>query len=421
MHSPDAVTATGRHTRGLRWRPTSRPSTGTGATRAGRSRSARAGDHALGSPSITVRSPHAGPADERTDDLMSTTPDDDSVLLHRDGRVGRLVLNRPRSINALTHPMVRALDGALAAWEQDPSVSAVVLSGAGERGLCAGGDIRAIRKDVLAGGSGAQDFWGDEYRLNARIARYPKPYVAAMDGIVMGGGVGVSAHGGIRVVTERSLVAMPEVAIGFVPDVGGTWLLARAPGELGTHLALTAGRMGPGDALLCGFADHVVPAERLGDFLASLAETEPQQAVAEFAVAAPEAALAVHREWIDSCYAADSVEEIVERLRSCGVPEAKEAADLVLDHSPTALKATLAALRRARSLTSLEQALDQEYRVACALAAASPDFAEGVRALVVDKDRSPRWSPRTLEEVEPGDVERLFAPLGEGELGLAEG
>ncbi|MCM2579636.1 enoyl-CoA hydratase/isomerase family protein [Streptomyces meridianus] len=352
---------------------------------------------------------------------MAATPDDDSVLLRRDGRVGRLVLNRPRSINALTHPMVRALDDALVAWEQDASVAAVVLSGAGERGLCAGGDIRAMREDVLAGGSGAQDFWRDEYRLNARIARYPKPFVAAMDGIVMGGGVGVSAHGGIRVVTERSTVAMPEVAIGFVPDVGGTWLLARAPGELGTHLALTAGRMGPGDALLCGFADHFVPAARLGPFLEALAEIEPQQAVAEFAGTAPESALAAQREWIDTCYAADSVEEIVERLRSSGVPEAKEAADLILDHSPTALEATLALLRRARSLSGLEQALDQEYRVACALAAASPDFAEGVRALVVDKDRSPRWSPRTLEDVAQEDVECLFAPLGDGELGLAEG
>lgn len=350
---------------------------------------------------------------------MATTQDDDSVRVRRDGRVGRLTLNRPRSINALTHAMVRAVDTALAEWEQDPSVEAVVLSGAGERGLCAGGDIRAMREDVLAGGSGARDFWRDEYRLNARIARFPKPYVAAMDGIVMGGGVGVSAHGGVRIVTERSTVAMPEVAIGFVPDVGGTWLLARAPGELGTHLALTAGRMGPGDALLCGFADHFVPAERLDAFLRSLADTDPRQAVGAFAVAAPGPALAEHRDWIDACYAADSVEEIVERLRSCGVSEAKEAADLILDHSPTALKATLAALRGARALGSLEEVLDQEYRVACALAGSSPDFAEGVRALVVDKDRSPRWSPRTLEDVATGDVERLFVSLGERELGLA--
>ena len=161
------------------------------------------------------------------------------VLLRTEGRPGFLTLNRPRAIKALTHPMVLAVDAALTDWEHDPAVTTVVIKGAGERGLCAGGDIRAIHDDARAGGSASAAFWRDEYRLNARIARYPKPYVALMDGIVMGGGVGVSAHGSVRVVTERSRVAMPETGIGFVPDVGGTYLLGRAPGELGTPLALT--------------------------------------------------------------------------------------------------------------------------------------------------------------------------------------
>lgn len=169
------------------------------------------------------------------------------VLVHTEGRAGFLTLNRPRAINALTHAMVRRIDEALTAWEHDPAVETVVIRGAGERGLCAGGDIRAIHDDARAGGTATPDFWRDEYRLNAKIARYPKPYVAFMDGIVMGGGVGVSGHGSVRIVTERSRIAMPETGIGFVPDVGGTYLLSRAPGELGTHLALTGAQADAAD------------------------------------------------------------------------------------------------------------------------------------------------------------------------------
>ncbi len=185
------------------------------------------------------------------------------VLLRTEGRAGFVTLNRPRALNALTHAMVLAVDEALTAWEHDPAVETVVIDGAGERGLCAGGDIRAIHDDARAGGTASAAFWRDEYRLNARIARYPKPYVALMDGIVMGGGVGISAHGSHRVVTERSRVAMPETGIGFVPDVGGTYLLGRAPGELGTHLALTGTPVGAADAILAGLADRYVPAAGL--------------------------------------------------------------------------------------------------------------------------------------------------------------
>lgn len=349
------------------------------------------------------------------------TPGDAPVLLHREGRAGHITLNRPRALNALTHAMVLLIDEALAAWEEDDDVSVVVLSGAGERGLCAGGDIRAIHDDVQGGGGAdSAAFWRDEYRLNARIARYPKPYVALMDGVVMGGGVGLSAHGGVRVVTERSAVAMPETAIGFVPDVGGTRLLSRAPGGLGTYLALTALPAGPGDAVLCGLADHCVPSDRLGDFAAALADGDVTGALGRFAEPAPRPALAEHREWIDSCCTADTVEEVVERLRAHGSPEAKEAAGVIGEKSPTALKVTLAALRRARHLGSLEEALDQEYRVSCAMLSV-PDLVEGVRARVVDKDRDPRWSPDRLSDVTDEDVARCFAPLGDGELGLAAG
>ncbi|MGC9540689.1 enoyl-CoA hydratase/isomerase family protein [Streptomyces sp. UG1] len=345
---------------------------------------------------------------------------EEPVLLHTTGRAGRIILNRPRALNALTHAMVRRIDEALTAWEHDPAVETVVITGAGERGLCAGGDIRAIHDDARDGdGTAAAAFWRDEYRLNARIARYPKPYVALMDGIVMGGGVGLSAHGAFRVVTERSRIAMPETGIGFVPDVGGTHLLGLAPGELGTHLALTGAQIGARDAMLCGLADHYVPSAALGDLVADLAESPVRDALARHARhSPPPGELAEWRDWIDACYAADTVEAIVDRLFTCGDPAAKEAAETLLAKSPTALKVTLAALRRARRLGALERVLDQEFRVSCA-ALACPDLVEGVRAQIIDKDRAPRWSPATLPEVTEADVERFFASLGERELGLA--
>lgn len=341
-----------------------------------------------------------------------------AVLTQVRGKVGTLTLNRPRALNSLTHAMVRDLAAALTAWERDGAVETVVIEGAGERGLCAGGDIRAIYQDARVGGTASLDFWRDEYLLNAQIARFPKPYVALMDGIVMGGGVGVSAHGSVRVVTERSQVAMPEVGIGFVPDVGGTHLLASAPGEVGTHLALTTDRMGPGAALAYGFADHYLPAAQLPAFTAALTTTPAADAVARFAEPAPADELAEHRAWIDACYAADSVEEIVSRLENHGAPAAKEAAERIMGKSPTALKVTLSALRRARRLGALEPVLDQEYRVSCA-ALSTPDLVEGVRAQVIDKDRRPRWNPAHLSEVDPAEVERYFADLGPRELGLA--
>ncbi|MFE6843506.1 enoyl-CoA hydratase/isomerase family protein [Streptomyces sp. NPDC057686] len=337
---------------------------------------------------------------------------DDTVLLATDGRTGLITLNRPRALNALTHPMVLRIDAALRAWEQDPAIDQVLIRGAGERGLCAGGDIRAIHDDAKAGTAASADFWRDEYRLNARIARYPKPYVALMDGIVMGGGVGVSAHGSVRVVTERSRVAMPETGIGFVPDVGGTYLLGRAPGLLGTHLALTGTAVGAADAMLCGLADHFVPAARLAELTAALAGSSAGEVLAHFAAAPAPGELAERRDWIDRCYAADTVEEIVERLLAEGDPAAKETAETLLAKSPTSLKVTLAAVRRARALGPLEQVLVQEYRVSCN-ALRAPDLVEGIRAQVVDKDRNPRWSPPALADVCDADVERFFAPLGE--------
>ncbi|MEU2294430.1 enoyl-CoA hydratase/isomerase family protein [Streptomyces bacillaris] len=362
--------------------------------------------------------------------------DDRPVLLETRGRSLHINLNRPRAINALTHTMVRLIDEALTAAERDGTVTSVVLTGAGERGLCAGGDIRALHDDTRAGGRASLDFWRDEYRLNARIARFPMPYVALMDGIVMGGGVGVSAHGSLRIVTERSRVAMPETVIGFVPDVGGTHLLAAAPGELGTHLALTGRAVGAADALLCGLADHYVPARRLPELTEALAASVTAEEVArtvrgfaEEPSTAEPGELAAQRDWIDACYATDSVEEIVRRLEgtvaSASASTAHAAADVVAElgeRSPLALKVTLAAVRRAARLGSLEAVLDQEFRVSARIRE-EPDFVEGVRARIIDKDGSPRWKPATLAEVDDSTVARFFAPLGpdEPELGLAPG
>ena len=344
----------------------------------------------------------------------------DDVLFRTSGRAAHIALNRPGALNSLTHDMVLRIDAKLTEWEHDPAVGTVVITGEGERGLCAGGDIRAIHDDARDGdGSAAAAFWRDEYRLNARIAHYPKPYVALMDGIVMGGGVGVSAHGSVRIVTERSRIAMPETGIGFVPDVGGTHLLALAPGELGTYLALTGAQIQAADALLCGLADQYMPSASLRSFVDDLAVLPVREALARHVQAPPPGELAGHRGWIDSCFSAGTAEEIVQRLLAQGGPAAKETAETLLRKSPTALKVTLAAVRRARRLGPLERVLDQEYRVSLACLHA-PDLVEGVRAQVIDKDRNPKWSPAALAEVTDADVERFFTPLGERELGLAD-
>ncbi|MEO7077449.1 MAG: enoyl-CoA hydratase/isomerase family protein [Rhodococcus sp. (in: high G+C Gram-positive bacteria)] len=340
------------------------------------------------------------------------------VLFDLRGGVGRITLNRPKAINALNHAMVLDIAPQLEKWAVDDEVELVLLTGAGERGLCAGGDIVSIYHDAKEGGSGSKVFWRDEYILNAAIARFPKPYVAIMDGVVMGGGVGLSAHANTRIVTDRSKIAMPEVGIGFIPDVGGTFLLSRAPGELGTHLGLTTARMGAGDAIAAGFADHYIPSDKLPDFYAALETGTLADALASFTEPAPTSSLDAARSWIDAAYSADTVEEIVDRLRRSEVPDAHKAADDIESKSPVALKVTLKSLRRAADAASLEEVLDDEYRVSSA-SLDSHDLVEGIRAQVVEKDRNPKWSPPTLADVTSEDVDRYFAPLGAAELGLS--
>ena len=334
----------------------------------------------------------------------------DDVLFERRGTLGHIVLNRPRALNALTHPMVLAIASVLERWAVDDGVSTVLLTGAGERGLCAGGDIVALYRDATGGdGAAAEQFWRDEYAMDARIAAYPKPFVAIMDGVTLGGGVGISAHAAHRIVTERSTVGVPETTIGYVPDVGGTWLLSRAPGELGTYLALSGTSVGPGDAIALGLADVFVPSERLPALIEALAAGDGAEALGAFAEQPPPPELLPEREWIDEVFAGDDLAGILGRLQG------REIAGTIAAKSPTALAVTLAALRRARALPNLGAVLAQDLRVSMR-SLRSHDFGEGIRAQVIDKDRSPRWQPATVAEVTPGLVESFFAPL-DRELG----
>ena len=337
------------------------------------------------------------------------TGESDEILTRACDGARFLILNRPKAINSLTHSMVNTMRSVLRDWEHDDDVGAVVLEGAGDRGLCAGGDIVAIYHSARSDGVEARQFWYDEYVLNGYIARYPKPYVALMDGIVMGGGVGVGAHASTRVVTDTTKMAMPEVGIGFVPDVGGTYILSRAPGNLGLHAALTGAPFSGSDAIAMGFADHYVPHEALGDFARAIADDGVDQAIKQYAVAPPQSELVVQRSWIDECYAGETVVDIVAALRGHDAGPANDAANLIATRSPMSLAVALEAVRRARRFETLEDALRQEYRVSCATLR-SHDLVEGIRAQVIDKDRNPQWSPSSLSAVSAADVEAFFAP-----------
>lgn len=338
------------------------------------------------------------------------TGQSDEILTRIDDGVGLVTLNRPKAINSLTQQMVDALTDVLTGWESDDAVRAVVLDGAGERGLCAGGDVVAIYHSARKDGVEARRFWHDEYLLNGRIGRYPKPYVSLMDGIVMGGGVGVGAHGSVRVVTETSKMAMPEVGIGFVPDVGGAYLLSRAPGELGLHAALTGAPFSGADAIALGFADHYVPHSELEAFTRAIVADGVDSAVAAHGIEPPPSDLAAQRDWIDACYSGETVADIVAALRSHDAEAGQDAANLIGTRSPIALSVTLQAVRRAAKLDTLEDVLTQDYRVSSA-ALRSPDLVEGIRAQLVDKDRNPKWSPATLAAVTAAEVEEYFDPV----------
>jgi enoyl-CoA hydratase len=344
------------------------------------------------------------------------------LIVRREGSAGIIRLNRPKAINAMTLEMSIGIDAALDLFEKDPAVALVLLEGAGERGLCAGGDIRGLYESSRAGGDLGKMFWRQEYIMNARIAKYPKPYVAFMDGLVMGGGVGLSAHGRHRVVTEKTKLAMPEVGLGFFPDVGGTWLLTRSPGELGAYFGLTGQTMNGPDAIHARFADAVVPSTKLPVLRDVLTKVRPGTASREvetliggFATGENSGPVAAMQPSIDRWFAHDRMQDIVAALQQDGSALAQATLKTLNEKSPRGMVVTLKLLRLARNAASLEECLVREYRAALQVFA-SDDFREGVRAAVIDKDRNPRWSPPRIEDVTPEMLAPYLAEIGADEL-----
>lgn len=347
---------------------------------------------------------------------VSPSVPESRVIVRVEGALGRLTLDRPEAINALDLGMIRDLTAALERWRHDSDVEIVLIDGAGERGLCAGGDVRALRDQIVAGRADlAAEFFRAEYALNLLIARYPKTIVAFADAVTMGGGIGLAGHAAIRVVTERSRLAMPETRIGFTPDVGGTHLLARAPGRVGEYLGLTGATMTASDAVYAGFADYLVPSDRLDALREALAHRADPTGTAELVLLFDEtpapAPLAAEREWIDDAFSAESPAAVLQRLARRHEPAASQAAETLEALSPTALAVTLDAVREARG-GELRDALIGEYRRVMWFCERHPDLVEGIRAQLVDKDRSPRWQPATIAELAPDAAlaARSFTP-----------
>ena len=343
------------------------------------------------------------------------------------GHLGIITLNRPKALNSLTRLMCESIRIQLNDWADDDEVAQVLIRGAGERGLCAGGDVASVYWEMVEyqsqdGGPllpqgqpahqvtfPSEDFFAVEYAMNLTIAEYSKPYIALMDGVVLGGGIGVSAHGSHRIVTERSRIGMPETTIGLSPDVGGTYLLARAPGQLGLHAGTTGIHFSGSDGIHLGLADFFVASEKLGELTDALT-TQPVDSVLESYSDKHEPSPLAEADWIDQAYAHQNVTEVLAALDELAtdIPEAGSTAELLRGKSPTMVKVAFEAVRRARELT-LAEALTQEFAVTMN-ALRSHDFREGIRAQIIDKDRSPQWNPAALEEVSDELVELYFVP-----------
>ena len=354
------------------------------------------------------------------------------ILAVRRGGLAEVTLNRPAALNALDLGMCRSLDAHLAAWQEDAAVRAVLVRGAGGRAFCAGGDVRTVWQARRDGGAAAArrlgaEYFRTEYRLDRRVARFPKPYISVLDGITMGGGAGISLHGSCRIVSERLALAMPETVLGLFPDIGASVFLNRCPGRIGCYLGLTGARLGAADALYCGLATHYVPAGRLpelGEALAGLswrsgAETDQlDRLVADFAAVPGPAPLAERQAAIDRCFAGAGVEAILTALeRESARPDgawAEAALATLARASPSSLKVTLRLIREGAGI-AIEEALRTDYRVACRMLERE-DFFEGVRAVLVDKDQAPHWRPATLSSVGDTEIAFYFNSLGEDDL-----
>ncbi len=344
------------------------------------------------------------------------------VLFSVEGRLGIITLNRPKALNALTRDMCVAIRRRLDAWAIDAGIAAVLIEGAGERAFCAGGDVVRVARSAREGSDEWFWFFHDEYRMNSTIGHFPKPYVAFLDGITMGGGFGVSVHGRFRVASERILFAMPETGLGLIPDVGGGYVLPRLRGRAGSYLALTGYRAKAADTHWLGVATHVTPAARLAALkaaLVALPDLHDPAAVAALLDSFHEdpgtAPLAGHLADIDRHFAHDRVEDVLDSLASDDGQWARATHEELLGKSPTSLKLTAEQLRRGAAL-DLDEDLKMEFRIVNRIMTRGHDFFEGVRAILIDKDRNPRWNPARLEDVHDDEIAAYFQPLGEREL-----
>lgn len=346
--------------------------------------------------------------------------DEPEVLFEQRGGLGIITLNRPKALNALNQPMVLAIHPKMEEWATDDSVQAVLIVGAGEKGFCAGGDILWLRDNGLADRPKALTFFWDEYRLNRYIKTYPKPYIAFIDGITMGGGCGLSVHGDFRVATERTLYAMPETGIGLFPDVGGSFFMPRCPGETGTYSALTGDRLRPADALYLGIATSYTPSDKLAEIIGVLGGTDLKDAetidgiLQDFHEDPGQSEVELLQGQIDVVFRENSVEEIIERLKLNDSNWAKKTLDTLATKSPTSVKVTFREMREGAGL-DFDGCMGMEYRIVERVMAGH-DFYEGVRAVIVDKDNAAKWSPASFDAVSQADVDAYFAPLGDGEL-----
>ena len=331
-----------------------------------------------------------------------------SIIMRREGAAGTLLMNRPKSLNALDLAMIRAFQKAIDSWKEDAGVKLVLLEGAGGKAFCAGGDVRGIRDYAIAGDrASVEAFFAEEYAVNAGIARFGKPWLSLMDGICMGGGIGVAVHNGPRVVTEHALLAMPETAIALFPDVGTSYVLPRLPGQLGTWLALTGARLKGADAVHAGLASHFVPRERMPALREALLAGDAA-VVERFAETPPEASFHPHRAAIERCFGQDSMPGVMAALAAEGTDWAAEQAKILRRMSPTSLCVSLELIRRGATAT-LDECLEMELALTRVVVHEHPDFREGVRAVLVDKGNPPaRWSPATIEEVDRGAIRAMF-------------
>ena len=339
------------------------------------------------------------------------------------GKAAKVLLDRPQALNALTLGMVRQLHPHLQAWSRDASVSHVIVEAAGDRAFCAGGDIRALYLWGKTNNPIVTRFYLEEYQLNTAIKQYPKPYIVIMNGITMGGGVGISVHGSHRIVTEKLAFAMPETGIGLFPDVGGTYFLPRCPGETGLYLALTGGRIGAADALYAGIADYYVPSAEIPNLVEALVHApNVGEIINSFKQDLSNSELANTQEWIDESFCFDSIGDVLEnlegeRMNNEHADWARKTAQLIRTKSPLSQKIAFRQIRTGKNL-EFEDCMKLEYRLAVRFMAGH-DFYEGTRAIVIDKDLQPKWQHQNLEDVSDELVDQYFADLGSGELNLS--